>query len=155
MMENSEPDASSTRAFARVLGPYLVVMTIAAVARGSQMPTLMSDFTASTAWFWVTGAFVLLIGLTVIASHTRWRGAPAMIVSILGWAITAKAVLLLALPQVSVSTAEFLLSRDGWWQALMVLMTLIGLYLTYVGWVPAGVRAPEDRAQAPDSPRAA
>jgi hypothetical protein len=132
-MDIAQQDPNRTRAFARVLGPYLVVMT----------------------WFWVTGALALLIGLTIVASHTRWQGAPAIIVSLFGLLITAKGILLVALPQVSVSTAEFLLSRNGLWQALMVLMTLVGLYLTYVGWVPARVPAPESKAQAPDLPRAA
>lgn len=154
-MDIAQQDPNRTRAFARVLGPYLVVMTLAAVARGRQMPTLMSEFSASAAWFWVTGALALLIGLTIVASHTRWQGAPAIIVSLFGLLITAKGILLVALPQVSVSTAEFLLSRNGLWQALMVLMTLVGLYLTYVGWVPARVPAPESKAQAPDLPRAA
>ncbi|CAN5444369.1 hypothetical protein BH10ACT9_BH10ACT9_43170 [soil metagenome] len=139
-MRSPTRTSERTRAVARVLGPYLMVLTVTAVARGSQMPALVSDFTAGPAWSWVTGAFVLLTGLVMVSLHTCWRGAPAIIVSVLSWVIVVKGAFLLALPGVSVSTAEQLIGVNGWWQALMLIMTLIGLYLAVVGWAPTAGR---------------
>ncbi|AQA06697.1 hypothetical protein BVC93_25025 [Mycobacterium sp. MS1601] len=146
-----------TRVIARVLGPYLIVVTLAAVARSQQMPALMSDLTTSSALLWVTGAFVLLIGLTVIAAHTSWRGAPAAIVSAIGWLTVVKGALLVTFPQVSVSITETLMGRNGWWQASMLVTAAVGVYLTYIGWVPRGAGLPASEAKtAPrDLPRAA
>jgi hypothetical protein len=70
--------------FARVLGPFLVVVTATAVARTSDMRTLLSAFGANFVWPWVTGAFILLSGLVVVALHQYWRGVAAVIVSVLG-----------------------------------------------------------------------
>jgi hypothetical protein len=151
-MRHLRQSSDRTQAFARILGPYLVVMALAAVARANQMQMLMSDFTSSSAWFWVTGAFVVLIGLTVVATHTEWRGLAAGVVSALGWLMTAKGVMLLVFPQQAVAMAEGLLGRDGWWQASMVVMALIGIYLSYVGWSPAGIDTKPLPQQGPHRP---
>ena len=71
--------------FARVLGPLFVIVAATTVARESDMPTLLSDFEASAAWPWVTGAFLLLVALVIVALHQYWRGAAAITVSVAGW----------------------------------------------------------------------
>lgn len=73
-----------TRTFARVLGPFLVIVTVTGVLRASQMRELLSTFAANPMWAWVVGAFILLFGLVIIAMHQYWRGLAAIIVSLLG-----------------------------------------------------------------------
>ncbi len=72
-----------TRMFARVLGPFFVIVAATTVAR-SDMRTLLSDFEASAAWPWVTGCFLLLASLVIVALHQYWRGAAAITVSVVG-----------------------------------------------------------------------
>jgi len=134
----ASPQAQArTRIFARVLGPYLVIVTATAIARASQMRTLLSGFESNSMWPWVTGAFVLPIGLVVVALHQYWRGAAAIMVSALGWLTTLKGLFLMAIPETYISGANSALGAIGWWRAGMVIVGLVGLYLTYVGWVPA------------------
>jgi cytochrome bd-type quinol oxidase subunit 2 len=154
-MNTSEQSEARTRAFARVLGPYLVIVTITAVARTSQMRTLASEFGANSVWAFVTGAFILLSGLIVVALHQYWRGVPAIIVSVLGWMTTIKGLALLAFPQAYISTVNSAVDAV-WWRIGFVVIALVGLYLTYVGWAPAPNRpAPQAASKAPDLPRAA
>jgi hypothetical protein len=142
--------------FARVLGPYLVIVTLTAVARASEMRTMASEFGASPAWAFVTGAFILLAGLIVVVLHPYWRGAAAIIVSVLGWMTVAKGVSLLAIPQTYISAVNSAVEPTIWWQASFVVMALVGLYLTYVGWAPApSGRAPKAASSTPDLPHAA
>jgi hypothetical protein len=141
--------------FARVLGPYLVIVTITAVARASQMPTLASEFGANPVWAFVTGAVILLSGLVVVALHQYWRGAAAIIVSVLGWMTAVKGLALLTLPQTYVSTVNSAVDAV-WWRVGFVVIALVGVYLTYVGWAPAQSRpAPQTASTAPDLPGAA
>jgi hypothetical protein len=141
--------------FSRVLGPYLIVVTATALVRASQMRTLLSEFGASSAWPWVTGAFVLLSGLIVIALHPYWRGAAAIIVSVLGWLTSLKGLFLMALPQTYLSAANSAVDTSGWRIGFAV-VALVGLYLTYVGWAPAPSRTTAQQASStPDLPRAA
>lgn len=55
--------------FARVLGPFMVIADVTVVAHASDMRVMLSQFTANSAWTWVTGAFVLIFGLIIIAGH--------------------------------------------------------------------------------------
>lgn len=145
----------STRILARILGPYLVVVPLLAVARGTLMTDIVANFTASPVWAWVTGAFVLLAGLAVVAVHPYWRGAPAVIVSVTGWLMVTKGLFLLALPQSYLeATASAIGVGIAWW-AIESCAAFVGLYLAYAGWAPSR----QVQTPAPDSttdlPRAA
>lgn len=104
MRTPSQQSQTRTRLFARVLGPFLVIVDITAVAaRPSDMRAVLSEFVANPLWAWVAGSFVLLGGLTIVALHQYWRGAAAIIVSLVGWLVVLRGVLLLAFPQTFVS----------------------------------------------------
>jgi hypothetical protein len=142
--------------FARVMGPFLVIVTATAVARGSDMRTLLTEFRANSVWTWVTGAFVLLSGLVVVALHQHWQGAAPIIVSLLGWLTALKGFLLMAFPQTYLSFASTAVDAVTWWRASFIAMALVGLYLTFIGWVPAPSRpTAQPTSSAPDVPRAA
>jgi hypothetical protein len=153
-MNTSHQSEVRTRMFARVLGPYLVIITLTAVARASQMRTLASEFGANPVWAFVTGAFILLSGLIVVALHQYWRSAAAIIVSVLGWMTAVKGLALLAFPQTYISTVNSAVDA-AWWRVGFVVIALVGVYLTYVGWVPVPSRsAPHAASTAPELPRA-
>ncbi|CQD02252.1 hypothetical protein BN1232_00051 [Mycobacterium lentiflavum] len=155
-MDASPQAQAKTRMFARVLGPFLVIIDITAVGRASDMQTVLSDFEASPLWSWVAGAFILAFGLVIVAAHQYWKGAAAIIVSLTGWLITLRGLLLFAFPKAFATVANSMIGAQGWWIALCVAFALVGLYLTYVGWVPVP-RRPEPQAVSADPhlPRAA
>jgi hypothetical protein len=104
----------------------------------------------------VTGAFILLFGLVVIALHPYWRGAAAIIVSVVGWLVAAKGLALVAFPHSYFSMANSAVGAMGWWRAGAVVEVLIGLYLSYVGWIPGRSHsAPQPASSTPNLPRAA
>jgi hypothetical protein len=155
-MGSSHQPQISTRMFARVLGPFCVIASITAVARASEMPALISDFGANPLWSWVAGSFVLIGGLVMIALHSYWRGPAAITVSILGWLVALRGLLLLAFPTAFISMANSVIGMGGLWRAVCIGFAAIGLYLTYVGWMPASGRSASPAASAtPDLPRAA
>ncbi len=155
-MDASPQSQTTTRMFSRVLGPFLVIAGVTAIARASEMRTLLPQFEANSLWAWVGGAFVLVFGLVVVAGHQYWHGAAAIIVSALGWLITLRGLLLLSFPQTFVSVADRMVGAQGWWIALCIVLALVGLYLTYVGWAPPAKRPTPQAASAnPDLPRAA
>ncbi|OBF10574.1 hypothetical protein A5730_06775 [Mycobacterium sp. ACS4054] len=155
-MNAPQQPPTPTRFLCRVLGPFLVVVDVTAVARASDMQSLLSQFEANSMWTFVTGAFILLLGLTIVAAHQNWRGAAAITVSLLGWLIVLRGVLLVAFPKFFASLANDMIGAQGWWIALCVVFALVGLYLTYVGWAPAPKRpTTQGAAVNPDLPRAA
>lgn len=133
-----------TRIFARVLGPFFVIVPGADLVRGTDMQQLASDFGANVLWPWLTGTFLVLGGLVIIALHQYWRGAAAVIVSVLGWVLALRGLFLLAFPQTFMSAVNDALNVGGLWEAVYLCLVVMGLYLTYEGWRPAST--PESTA---------
>ncbi len=155
-MSPSQPTQATTRMFARVIGPFLVIVTATALARGSDMRTLLTEFRANSVWPWVIGAFVLLSGLVVVALHQYWQGGAPIIVSLLGWLTALKGLFLMAFPKTYLSFASTALDAVTWWRPSFIVMAMVGLYLTFIGWVPAPSRATAQPASStPDAPPAA
>ena len=144
-MRTAPPAEDRTRTFARIIGPYLVVVTATAIAHANQMRALLAAFQANPMWSWYTGAFVLPLGLTVVTLHRHWRGTAAATVSALGWLTTLKGVALMAIPGAYASTADSALGSAGGWTPtgdfVMAILGAIGLYLTYVGFRVSSVRS--------------
>jgi hypothetical protein len=155
-MSSPQESQHNTLMFARVLGPFLVISCVTAVVRASDMRVLVADFAANPVWPWVTGAFILVGGLIVVALHQCWRGAAAVIVSVMGWLLTLRGLFLLAFPTTFMSMANSVLEASALWRTMCVCFALVGLYLTYVGWKPAPSRPIAQAARStPDLPRAA
>lgn len=155
-MSSSQESRHSTRMFARVLGPFLVISCVSAAVRASDMRALVSEFGTNPLWPWVAGAFVLVGGLTIVALHQCWTGVAAVIVSVMGWLLTLRGLLLLTFPTAFMSMANSVLEAGALWRTVCVCFALIGLYLTYVGWIPAPTRSITQAASStPDLPRAA
>lgn len=127
-----------TRMFARVLGPFILIVAGVAVLRAPHLTTLLAQFTDDAVWPWAMGALVLLAGLAIVAFHQRWRGAAAIIVSALGWVLVVRGLVLLASPELFEKVANRIIGTAGVWQPIYAATALIGLYLTYVGWRPLG-----------------
>ncbi len=138
-MSVSHQSRTRTRIFARVLSPFFAVIATIVALRAPNMATLLAQFTATEVWPWVTGAFILMGGIAIVAFHQRWRSPAAVIVSVLGWLLVARGVVLLAFPAAFASLANRMIGAVGAWQATYIIMALIGLYLSYVGWMPTSL----------------
>ncbi|SHS99942.1 membrane protein [Mycobacteroides abscessus subsp. abscessus] len=107
-------------------------------------------------WTWVLGAFVLPMGLVVVVLHPWWRGAPAMLVSTLGWLMVIKGAALMAFPDMYLSMGHRLVDMMPWWQTVSAAMALVGLYLTVEGWFSLrGKLSRTSTSQRPDLSRTA
>lgn len=154
-MNSSQHPQYRTRMFARVVGPYLIAIATAAALRPADMKAMLSLYEANPLWGWVTGAFILLLGLVTIALHPYWRGAAAVIVSVVGWLVVAKGLMLVAFPSSYFGVADSAIGAVSWWQSGAVVYVLAGVYLTYVGWIPHGARQTSGVTSTSDVRRAA
>ena len=155
-MDTTEQQELRTRMCARVLGPFFVIFAATTAAHASDMPKLLSDFEANSAWPWVTGSFLLLVALVIVALHQYWRGAAAITVSVSGWVLALRALFLMAFPHAFMGAADAAIRMTALWVSVTIFVGLVGLYLTYVGWRPAPSQ-PVRQAETsnPDLPRAA
>ena len=115
-MSSSQESQHSTRVFARVLGPFLIISCVTAVVRASDMRALVTDFEANPVWPWVTGAFILVGGLIIVALHPYWRGATAVVISVMGWLLVLRGFFLLAFPTAFMSMANSMQKTGPRWR---------------------------------------
>lgn len=128
-----------TRSFARVLGPFIAVVTAIVAIRAGSIGSQLSSFSTDPMWPWVLGALLFGGGLFIVAFHQYWRGVAAVIISLFGWFLLLRGFVLLAAPQLIVKGAEAATETTsatlGVVRAGFGLLALCGVYLTYVGWL--------------------
>jgi uncharacterized membrane protein len=137
-MSTPEQAQVRTRMFARALGPFFTIVPTTVAVRGSYMRTLFTEFKANPMWPWLFGAILLIFGLVIIAFHQYWRSPAAIIVSVVGWFLAIRGVLLLTVPAAYDAAGDAVYSSGAtvaiW--VVFLCLALSGLYLTYVGWKP-------------------
>jgi hypothetical protein len=153
-MEPASPEAQRrTRAFARVIGPYVATFGIVYAIRLPDLGGLVGDLFAQTFNVLILGALMLAAGLLIIGVHRSWRGPLAVTISLFGWFVAIRGFLLIAAPSTIEAGADAtLLSPTATIVARVFFAALgaLGLVLAYAGWftepnhqVTAGARASE------------
>jgi hypothetical protein len=130
-----------TRAFARVIGPFLALVTLVIAIRLPDLTGLVHDLFANAALSWILGAMMLIAGLLVIAFHQYWRGFSAAVISFFGWFVALRGLTLMAFPSAIETGAGDALADPGLLTSARIffgLLTLLGGWLTWVGWISPG-----------------
>ena len=131
----ASPDSQArTRAFARVVGPWLVLVPGIIFLRAADMSGLAAEFFKSTLFVWFAGALLVFAGLLIIAFHPYWSSVAAVIISLFGWILELRGLLLMAAPKLY-ERAGVLAESVSNVRLIFGVLIGAGLYLTYVGWI--------------------
>ncbi|MFT3725859.1 MAG: hypothetical protein QM773_20030 [Hyphomonadaceae bacterium] len=84
---------------ARAYGAGIVIAALAALLMPARMTTVFADLERSPALVFLSALFAIVLGLVMIVLHSLWTDFPAALVSLLGWAVIAKGIVLLAAPE--------------------------------------------------------
>ena len=123
-----------TRAFARVIGPWLVLVPGIISVRAPDMGALATDFFKNDLFVWFAGALLLFAGLLIIAFHQYWSSVAAVLISLFGWVLAIRGLILMAAPKLY-ERAGMAVNTVSLVRLIFGLLVAIGLYLTYVGWL--------------------
>ncbi len=139
MASQTSPEAAQrTRAFARVIGPFVAVVTLIIAIRLPDLTDIVDGLFANAVLPWMLGASMLIGGLIVIAFHQYWRGVAAVLISLFGWFVALRGLALVAFPSAIEAGAGDTLSSPGLLlvaRVFFLAMTVMGGWLTYVGWI--------------------
>lgn len=133
-----------TRAFARVIGPFVAIFTCIYAIRLPALEDLINGLFAQPVMVWFLGALMLSVGLVIIGGHRSWRGPLAVTVSLFGWFVAIRGFLLVANPEAVQSGVDAtMLSPTAILMARIFfsVLAVIGLLLTYTGWFTKPVTA--------------
>ena len=124
---------SRTRAFARIMGPWLIIVPGIIAVRAPDMGALASEFFDSPLFVWFSGALLLFAGLLIIAFHQYWSSAAAVLISLFGWVLAIRGFVLMAAP--ALYERAVVIADAIWLVRLMFgVLVVIGVYLTCGGW---------------------
>jgi len=129
-----------TRAFARVIGPYVATFGIVYAIRLPELTGLVDELFTQSFQMLMLGALMLAAGLVVIGLHRNWRGPLAVTISLFGWFVAIRGFLLIATPSTIEAGADAtLLSPAATTVARVFFAALgaLGLVLAYAGWFTA------------------
>ncbi|GAB3429867.1 hypothetical protein [Flindersiella endophytica] len=143
-MSETNPEAQRrTEAFARVIGPYVAIFTGVIAIRLSQTTSIIDDLFASQYNLWMLGALMIGGGLVIIGGHRHWRGPAAVVISLFGWFVGLRGFALIAIPSQMETAVDATTLSPGLTtvaRIFFVLLGLVGLWLSYVGWIASRKR---------------
>ena len=118
----------------QVLGLYMLVMGIAVFLNPTRVEQVIKEFGKSYLIPFFDGAVALIVGLLIVLSHNDWNTPAAAVISLFGWLAVIEGVLMSLLPQAKIERLMAFFTRDSWIPVFGGIMTVLGAYLTYVGF---------------------
>jgi len=130
----SEPQAATTRFCAQVLGPLLLIIGAAVLARFDDLVLMIPAILQDAPLAFITGIFTLIAGMVLFVAHHHFGTFTAILITVLGGLTIVRGVSLLFAPDIIASFANTLLT--GSFAALIAggLTLLLGVWLTFAGW---------------------
>jgi hypothetical protein len=116
------------------MGPWLVIVPGIIVLRASGMGSLASEFFKNDLFVWFAGALLLFVGLLIIAFHQYWSSVAAVVISLFGWILAFRGLVLMAAPRLY-EQAAVSMDATSLVRVMFSVLVAIGFYLTYVGWL--------------------
>lgn len=135
-------DVQTTRFCARIVGPLMLIVGAAVVARAGDLVLLIPAILQDGALAFITGVFTLICGLTLLSAHHHWSSPAAIAITVIALLTALRGVLLLFTPGFITSLAHQFLNLGPGAFIAAVLALIIGAWLTFVGWFAKEKSAP-------------
>jgi hypothetical protein len=125
---------------ARLIGLSTILIVIALLVRGSAIiDTTVADAPVMLAYAIIS----LAVGVSMILGHNIWSGgALPVVVTLVGWLILAKGLLLLFLTPEALSRVYEQMQYGEHYYFFLTPAFVIGLYLTWAGFTAPTLRGP-------------
>ena len=125
-----------TLRLATAYGVGIFVVALAAIAGPARFAAAIADFERSAGLTFLGAILAVIVGLGMVMLHNLWTDPTAILVSLLGWVVLAKGVLVLAVPEGLLKLAVAVTSPQGRmriWGAIMLVLAVVFLVLGLAG----------------------
>jgi len=121
----------------RLIGLYCILVAISMTVRKQSIIETITALLHNAPLMFLVGILTLVAGLAMILAHNVWSGGlSTVVVTIVGWITLIKGLLLLFLPQeVEADLVLYKLHYAQYFYVFMGISLVIGIYLTYDGFV--------------------
>jgi hypothetical protein len=120
---------------ARLIGLFTIIVGLSLGLHKQQSVATINAIVHAPEPLLVMGLIALVAGLAMVLRHNVWSGgALPVVITLLGWIILLRAVLLLFLSSATVANVLAAVDFGGLFYAYMGDVIVIGLWLTYAGF---------------------
>ena len=119
---------------AQLIGLVLALFAVAGLIRPKLISTALRDFDHESFSTMTIGLIGMAAGLALVLAHNVWDGTWRVWITLFGWAALLKGFAYLVAPKWLLGVSRSLLKSESWTRAFLVLVLILGAYLTYVGF---------------------
>jgi hypothetical protein len=119
----------------RLLGLYTLMVTLWLLADQHAATTMIEALVGNPGLHVLVALITLGLGLAMVLGHQRWSGgALPVLVTMIGWGMLLRGLLLLFLSPDQVLSLVRTLRVSTFFYAYLAVPLVLGLYLTYAGF---------------------
>jgi len=119
---------------AKLLGPYLTIVTIGILFNLKNCQKIMDDYSQSAALVYLGGILALFFGLLILLFHNTWASNWTVIITIFGWLGLIKGIWLIIFPEKVKAYVDYYRDKTKPLVIQVVIMLLIGVFLIVKGY---------------------
>ena len=129
---------TTSRYIARLMGPVMLIIGIGMAAgmlmEGETYSSLLKEFIASRALIFITGILALTAGLAIVNAHNLWVRDWRVMVTILGWLLVLRGVMLLVFPAAVQTLGDRIVASQSGIVAGAAITFVLGAILSIMGY---------------------
>jgi hypothetical protein len=119
----------------KLLGLYCIILALTMMARKQSAIATMNALIRNPSLLLFVEVIGLAAGLAMVLGHNIWSGgALPVVVTLVGWLMTIRGAVLLALPQDAVIKLFKALRYEKLFYVYMGATLILGLFLTFAGF---------------------
>jgi hypothetical protein len=124
-----------TAFLAKLIGLYCIILALAMMAHKQSTIETIKALIRNPPLLLFVEVIALIAGLAMVLGHNIWSGgALTVIVTLLGWVITIRAVVLLALSEDAKLNLIKALRYEEWFHLYMGAILILGIYMTFASF---------------------
>jgi len=137
-----------TRFLARLIGLFSILLGLAMIGRRQEMVAAVDSLTHTPPLLLVVAPLVLGAGLAMVLAHNVWSGGLLpVVVTVVGWLILLRGLLLLFVPAATVATLYEALHFARLLYLYATIALVVGIYLALAGFRSSPAPAPPRRGK--------
>ena len=113
----------------KLIGIYLLIVGVLIFVRHKELYKMVNSFAEKSSLLYITGVFILLLGLSMVIGHNVWEFSWRVVITIIGWLTLAKGLMYMFLPASKIAKIAGIMKGPYWYMGGGALSILIGLYL--------------------------
>jgi hypothetical protein len=127
--------SSRTIFLAKLLGLFFFAVSLALFLRRPEVLAIVTAMMGNAPLLLVVSLAALAAGLAMVLSHNIWSGgALPVVVTLLGWIILLRGLVLLLLPHETIVRLFEMANFPDFFTVYAAIPLILGLYLTYAGF---------------------